>query len=121
MADSTIANLTALTIVAVGDLIPITDISDTTDSPGGTTKKITQQNLVGIWTKEELTWNGSALSALSHTPIAYTSDLMVNNQPYHETISTTRDYSISGTTVSLTTALPAGFTAPITIKYLYSS
>lgn len=45
MADTTIANLTALTSVATNDLIPIVDVSDTSMSSGGTTKKITQANL----------------------------------------------------------------------------
>lgn len=46
MADTKISALTALTSIATGDLIPIVDISDTTDSANGTTKKITQDNLI---------------------------------------------------------------------------
>lgn len=46
MADTKITGLTALTSIATGDLIPIVDISDTTDSVNGTTKKITQDNLI---------------------------------------------------------------------------
>lgn len=46
MADTKITGLTALTSIATGDLIPIVDISDTTDSANGTTKKITQDNLI---------------------------------------------------------------------------
>jgi hypothetical protein len=46
MADKRISQLTALTSVATGDLIPIVDVSDTTDSVDGTTKKITQDNLI---------------------------------------------------------------------------
>jgi hypothetical protein len=40
MEDKQISDLTALTAPADGDLIPIVDISDTTDASSGTTKKI---------------------------------------------------------------------------------
>ena len=46
MADVRISQLTALTTVASNDIIPIVDVSDTTDSSDGTTKKITQDNLI---------------------------------------------------------------------------
>lgn len=46
MANAQISALTALTTVADGDLLPIVDISDTTDAATGTTKKITKANLV---------------------------------------------------------------------------
>lgn len=46
MANKKITSLTALTTPASGDFIPIVDISDTTDAATGTTKKITQDNLV---------------------------------------------------------------------------
>ncbi len=46
MADSKISDLSALATVATNDLIPIVDVSDTTDASSGTTKKITQANLV---------------------------------------------------------------------------
>lgn len=42
---SKITELTALTTPATGDLLPIVDISDTTDSVNGTTKKITLASL----------------------------------------------------------------------------
>lgn len=45
MANKRISELTALTSVASGDFLPIVDVSDTTDSSAGTTKKITQANL----------------------------------------------------------------------------
>lgn len=49
MSNKKISELTALTTIAVGDLFPIVDISDTTDSSAGTTKKITLTNvLAGI-------------------------------------------------------------------------
>lgn len=50
MANQEIDDFTALTTPAAGDLIPIVDISDTTDSAQGTTKKITYSNLVSAGT-----------------------------------------------------------------------
>lgn len=47
MANSKISALTALTTTAIGDLLPIVDISDTTQASTGTTKKITLINLLG--------------------------------------------------------------------------
>ena len=41
-----ISNLTELTTPATGDLVPIIDLSDTTQAATGTTKKITKANLV---------------------------------------------------------------------------
>lgn len=55
MADTRISQLTALTSVATGDLIPIVDVSDTTDSAAGTTKKITKANLVTAVTEADQT------------------------------------------------------------------
>lgn len=48
MANETISGLNggvALTAPAVGDLLPIVDVSDTTEAPTGTTKAITAANL----------------------------------------------------------------------------
>lgn len=45
MANKRISEFTALTSIADGDLLPIVDVSDTTDSADGTTKKITKANL----------------------------------------------------------------------------
>ena len=47
MANKRISSLTSLGATpAVGDILPITDISDTTGSAQGTTKKVTVANLV---------------------------------------------------------------------------
>lgn len=47
MANKRISSLTSLAATpAVGDILPITDISDTTGSAQGTTKKVTVANLV---------------------------------------------------------------------------
>jgi hypothetical protein len=45
MANKKISDLTALTTPVSGDLVPIVDISDTTDAATGTTKKVTITNL----------------------------------------------------------------------------
>lgn len=48
MPNQEIDDFTALAVApAVGDLLAIVDVSDTTDSPQGTTKKITVTNLLG--------------------------------------------------------------------------
>lgn len=48
MSDQQIEELTALAeAAAMTDLLPIVDVSDTTDDAGGTTKKITVANLLG--------------------------------------------------------------------------
>lgn len=46
MPTQEIDDFTALTTPAAGDLLPIVDVSDTTDSPQGTTKKIAVSDLV---------------------------------------------------------------------------
>lgn len=45
MANLKITELTALTTLATGDLFPVVDISDTTDSANGTTKKIAHSSI----------------------------------------------------------------------------
>lgn len=45
MANAKITELSALTTPATGDILPIVDVSDTTDAATGTTKKITLANL----------------------------------------------------------------------------
>jgi hypothetical protein len=45
MANSKISDLSALTTPATGDLLPIVDISDTSQGASGSTKKITYANL----------------------------------------------------------------------------
>jgi hypothetical protein len=48
-SDKRITDLTALTTPADGDLLPIVDISDTTDASSGTTKKIAWSNVQTPW------------------------------------------------------------------------
>ena len=47
MADTALSNLTAITTPASGDLILVTDVSDTTDSAAGSSRRITYTNFVG--------------------------------------------------------------------------
>lgn len=47
MANKKITDFTTLTSIASGDFVPVVDVSDTTESAEGTTKKITQSNLLG--------------------------------------------------------------------------
>ncbi len=47
MADKKISALTAATVMAAGDLIPLVDVSDTTDAASGTTKRIAASTLFG--------------------------------------------------------------------------
>jgi len=47
MSDKKISALTAATVMAAGDLLPIVDVSDTTDAASGTTKRIPASTLFG--------------------------------------------------------------------------
>jgi hypothetical protein len=76
MANKKITDLTALTTPASGDLLYIVDVSDTTGSANGTSKKITKDNLLtgiggGILTQVETTVNNAAVLAMKYdnTPI----------------------------------------------------
>lgn len=59
MANEKISELTALTTPAAGDLIPIVDVSDTTDAASGTTKKIAYSDLLAGATPLMVGANGS--------------------------------------------------------------
>lgn len=58
MADKIVSDLTALSAPAVGDLVHVVDVSDTTDSVGGTSKKSTLQVLAD--------WLGSLTQTLTN-------------------------------------------------------
>lgn len=45
MANQQISDFTALSTASANDLLVVVDVSDTTDSPQGTTKKITLADL----------------------------------------------------------------------------
>lgn len=61
MANSKISDLTALTTPASGDLIPIVDVSDTTQAASGTTKKITYANLTPFAPTASPTFTGTVV------------------------------------------------------------
>lgn len=121
MADTRISDLTALAVTpASNDLVALVDVSDASMAPSGTTKKITFGNLIGVDIKETPSGSHNGVNVtytLTHTPIANTFDLVVQGQVFTETT----DYSFSGTTLTLVTALPAGFTGTFIAKYRYAS
>jgi hypothetical protein len=68
MANKKISELTPLTLAALGDLLETVDISDLTDSPQGTNKQITAQNLLGLISSvlipgKGLSWTDLTLNA----------------------------------------------------------
>jgi hypothetical protein len=68
MATQEIDDFTALVTPASGDLLPIVDVSDTTDSPQGTTKKITVSNLVtGAVVPDDSIANAKLANMAAHT------------------------------------------------------
>ena len=81
MANSRISSLSSLSATPnTADIIPITDVSDTTGSPQGTTKKITVANLVSATSAGSLSsydFSGNAISGFDasindQTGTAYT-------------------------------------------------
>jgi hypothetical protein len=121
MSDARISDLTALSAVpANDDLLVIVDVSDTTDASSGTTKKITAGQAFGIDTKETPSgaFNGSNVTyTLAHTPLASTVDLTLMGQVLVEGV----DYTISGLTITMTTAIDAGYTGSFIAKYRYKT
>lgn len=120
MSDARITQLTALsTVPTADDLYVIVDVHDSTQAASGTTKSVRADIAVGVWTKETPTGalDGVNLTyTLAHAPRSKTLDLAVNGQLFTEGV----DYTVSSTTLTLSTALPAGFTASLFIaKYLY--
>ena len=74
MADTKISALTAMTVPAVSDLIPIVDVSDTTMAASGTTKYVTQAILLAspspIGSTTPSTGEFTSLSATGITTVA---------------------------------------------------
>lgn len=93
MANEKISELTALTTPAAGDLIPIVDVSDTTDAASGTTKKIAFSDLFG---------GAAPLSVNPQTGTTYTIDPSDNGKVI--TFS-----NGSGITVTVPDGLGSGF------------
>ena len=71
MADTSVYNLTASGAIADGDLLPIVDISDTTQSANGSTRKITKANLTtDLAPKASPTFTGTVTMPVGLTGIA---------------------------------------------------
>lgn len=70
MADLPISGLTALTTIADNDLIPVVDVSDTTQSSNGTTKKITRTALLSSLAINSPTLTTPVIGAATGTSLA---------------------------------------------------
>lgn len=64
-ADAPFSSLTALTTPAGGDLAAVTDISDTTQSANGTSKKITLDNLGTQWISDGVLIGGTSFDGVT--------------------------------------------------------
>lgn len=69
MANTKISELSELTSVAAGDVIPINDVSDTTQGSSGSTKRITRANLFSGYATSGANSDITSLSGLS-TPLS---------------------------------------------------
>lgn len=114
--DSYINQLTEKTNPASNDLILIWD------SAVGATKYVQKSNLgTGTWFKDTATTMSAVFDGvivaytLSHAPLANAFRLIVQGQEWTEGV----DYTLSGTTLTLTTALPSGFTGSFIAQYQY--
>lgn len=109
MPTKKVSDLTALTTPAVGDLIPIVDISDTTDAATGTTKKITKDNLLSgdpSFDSVQLTGGTATEGTLSWNNTDKTAELIqegVTHSVGRETLL--RVYNDSGATITKGTAV----------------
>jgi hypothetical protein len=103
MANKRISSLDPLATPAVDDIIPVTDIDDTTGSPQGTTKKVTVANLVAVAPQGDLQ-SVNNLSDLADAATARTNlgvDEPGTDNSTDVTLSGTPDYiTISGQTIT---------------------
>jgi len=125
MADTKITGLTALTSIATGDLIPIVDISDTTDSANGTTKKITQDNLIPdssqtVKGKVELATSAEINTGTDTVRAMPVDQFVASNRNVRylviRVIASTTDWSVDGST-SVGGAVPIPITGTIVEIY----
>jgi hypothetical protein len=86
-----------LTAPAAGDILPITDVSDTTEDPNGTTKPIAFGRVAGALRTSSLTAVTAALDALSTTDLMEVTDVSDTSE------------SASGTIKKATLAILASF------------
>lgn len=104
MANKKISEFTALTSIADGDLLPIVDVSDTTDSADGTTKKITKANLTsGLITS-------SSTDTLTNKSISLGSNTVTGTTAQFNTALSDGDFATLAGSESLTNKT---ITAPV--------
>jgi len=109
MADKRITELTELTSIATGDLIPIVDVSDLQDSSSGTTKKITQDNFIPdssatVKGKVELATDAETVTG-TDTARAVTPANLTAKMAAPGAIGGTTPSTIVGTTITANTAV----------------
>lgn len=91
MPNEQISDFTALAVApAVGDLLPIVDISDTTDAATGTTKKITVANLLAALTGVGLPFEMEVACSDESTPLVTASAIVTFRMPRAVTLSAVR-------------------------------
>jgi len=115
MADKKIPDLTALSTVASGDTLYIMDVSDTTDSSDGTSKKITKANLVtGLATTDitDITSTFTELNALDGIPATLTATELGYVDGVTSAIQTQMDLkaTLASPTFTGTVVIPTPFT-----------
>lgn len=96
MSNTKVTSLTELTSVASGDFLYVVDVSDTTDSSAGSSKKITRNNALG-----------SVLSGLDSTLTSSATELNVLDGVPATLTATELGYS-DGVTSAIQTQLDAG-------------
>ncbi len=124
MVNSKISGLTELTTAETGDLIPVVDVSDTTDAATGTTKKITWTNIKATLKTYFDTLYASAVSfadaetptgavngsndifTLAHTPSPATSLIFAVNGQILSPVGV--DYTLVTATVTVNFPPPEG-------------
>jgi hypothetical protein len=74
VADTTVFNLTATTTAAAGDLVPVVDVSDTTQSANGSTRKITLANLKTYFSDDRALLNPTVTTDSDGTRTLATTD-----------------------------------------------
>lgn len=103
MADAKLTALTALAAPATADLMYIVDVSDTTDSGAGTSKKMTLSTFLTSFVFADTvsgTINGSNVTFTVPNTITMPLILFLAGEPYQPTT----DFTTSGTTITMVSA-----------------
>lgn len=81
MANEAFSDFTAASALATGDLLAVTDVSDTTDSAQGTTKKVTLTTLDGYFSSYEImpVYAGAMIPRTTNGAGAATVELATND------------------------------------------